>query len=449
MSSEISIKVENLSKCYQIYDQPRDRLKQFIMPRLRRSVGLPQQQYFREFWALKDVSFEVKRGETVGIIGRNGSGKSTILQMICGTLNPTGGSIQTNGRIAALLELGSGFNPEFTGRENVYMNAAVLGLSKEEIDQRFDDIVAFADIGEFLDQPVKTYSSGMYVRLAFSVIVHVDADILVVDEALAVGDMYFQAKCMAQMKKLMNAGVTVLFVSHDVAAVKALCNRAVYLDHGSLIAIGATDKVVEAYYSAGVISAQSIDGTPELSITEHSGGFSEDDLARQKDFAVRAAFHRIQNGMAEFLEVQIYDLNGREIQAADFGQSVVLRMVFKANVDLLCLGLAYHIRNKNGVDVVYSDTGIENCHVSELQAGEVVTVDWEFRLNLQQGDYSIAAMLSIPKDLSIGQVEVCDFAPLAVNFQVLLGKNLPIYGAVYWTNKVSQKRYLDSEVRSQ
>ena len=158
MSSEIAIKVENLSKCYQIYDQPRDRLKQFLLPRLRRLVGLSPKQHYQEFWALKDVSFEVKKGETVGIIGRNGSGKSTLLQMICGTLSPTAGSIQTRGRIAALLELGSGFNPEFTGRENVYMNGAVLGLSKEDIDQRFNDIATFADIGEFIDQPVKTYS---------------------------------------------------------------------------------------------------------------------------------------------------------------------------------------------------------------------------------------------------------------------------------------------------
>ena len=189
--TDIAIKVQNLSKCYHIYDSPRDRLKQFIAPRLQRLTWQTPKQYFREFWAVKDVSFEIKKGETVGIIGRNGSGKSTLLQMICGTLNPSHGSIETNGRIAALLELGSGFNPEFTGRENVYMNASVLGLSNKEIDERFDDIVAFADIGEFVEQPVKTYSSGMMVRLAFAVIAHVDADILIIDEALAVGDAFF------------------------------------------------------------------------------------------------------------------------------------------------------------------------------------------------------------------------------------------------------------------
>ena len=443
MSSEISVRVENLSKCYQIYDQPRDRLKQFIMPRLQRKLGQASRQYFREFWALKDVSFEVKRGETVGIIGRNGSGKSTILQMICGTLNPTSGSVQTNGRIAALLELGSGFNPEFTGRENIYMNGAVLGLSRNEIEQRFDDIVAFADIGDFLDQPVKTYSSGMYVRLAFSVIVHVDADILIVDEALAVGDMYFQAKCMAHMKRLMNSGVTVLFVSHDITSVKALCSRAVYLDRGNMVSVGPTDEVVEAYYSAGVISAQSIEAQPKPGGAEFSGRFSGAELADQKDFETRAAFHRIRNGMAEFIDVRFLDLLGRKVEAVEFGQEVILRMVFRANVDLLCLGSGYHIRNKNGVDVIYSDTGIERCHVMNVHAEEIVTMDWQFTAHLQHGDYSIAAMLSIPQDLSIGQVEVCDFAPLAVNFQVLLGKSLPIYGAAYWANKVSQKRHAD------
>ena len=185
--SDIAIKVENLSKCYPIFDTPRDRLKQMIIPMLQRAYGFSPRKYYREFWALRDVSFEVKRGQSVGIIGRNGSGKSTLLQLICGTLAPTGGSLQVNGRVAALLELGSGFNPEFTGRENVYLNASVLGLSQQEIDNRFDEIAAFADIGDFLDQPIKTYSSGMTMRLAFSVIAHVDADVLIVDEALAVG----------------------------------------------------------------------------------------------------------------------------------------------------------------------------------------------------------------------------------------------------------------------
>ncbi|MGD9877853.1 ABC transporter ATP-binding protein, partial [Desulfococcus sp.] len=249
MSSEIAIKVENLSKCYQIYDNPRDRLKQFVVPRLKRALGRQPNNYFREFWALRDVSFEVKRGETVGIIGRNGSGKSTLLQMICGTLSPTGGYVKTNGRIAALLELGSGFNPEFTGRENVYMNAAVIGLSKQEIDARINDIAAFADIGDFIEQPVKSYSSGMYVRLAFAVIAHVDADILVIDEALAVGDAFFTQKCMRYLRKFMKTG-TVLFVSHDTASVRNLCTHAIWLEKGNILQQGVPKDVCENYLEA-------------------------------------------------------------------------------------------------------------------------------------------------------------------------------------------------------
>jgi lipopolysaccharide transport system ATP-binding protein len=204
-------------------------------------------QYFSEFWALKDVSFEIKKGETVGIIGRNGSGKSTLLQIICGTLSPTSGVVETKGRIAALLELGSGFNPDFTGRENVYFNAAVLGLSVEEVDMRFDDIAAFADIGQFIEQPVKTYSSGMVVRLAFAVAINADPKILVVDEALSVGDELFQRKCLARIEAIKNNGATILFVSHAGATVVELCDRSLLLEHGELLAAGAPKSIVGHY----------------------------------------------------------------------------------------------------------------------------------------------------------------------------------------------------------
>ncbi len=245
---DIAIRVTTLSKRYEIYNTPRDRLKQFVLPRLRRMMGKSPKQYFCEFWALKDVTFEIKKGETVGIIGLNGSGKSTLLQMICGTLNPTSGSIQTHGRIAALLELGSGFNPEFTGRENVYMNAAVLGLSKEEVTARFNDIAAFADIGQFIEQSVKTYSSGMVVRLAFAVAVCVDPDILIIDEALAVGDAAFQFKCLERMQRLTKSGTTLLFVSHDMSMVKSFCHQVIYLEHGQEKMQGQPDAVAEQYF---------------------------------------------------------------------------------------------------------------------------------------------------------------------------------------------------------
>jgi lipopolysaccharide transport system ATP-binding protein len=245
-SDDIAIKVEHLSKVYLMYDHPGDRLKQFIVPRLRRLIGKPPKNYFHEFWALRDVSFEVKKGETVGIIGRNGSGKSTLLQLICGTLTPAGGSVRTHGRVAALLELGSGFNPEFTGRENVYMNSAILGLSSKEVDERFDDIAAFADIGEFIEQPVRTYSSGMLVRLAFAVIAHVNADILVVDEALAVGDAVFVQRCMRFIRRFQENG-TLLFVSHDAATVINLCRSTIWLHQGRVRDMGQSKSVAEAY----------------------------------------------------------------------------------------------------------------------------------------------------------------------------------------------------------
>jgi lipopolysaccharide transport system ATP-binding protein len=255
--SDIAIQVEHISKCYQIYRQPQDRLKQAIYTKFINIASkvsekllkreLQQRQYYREFWAVHNVSFNVSKGETVGIIGRNGAGKSTLLQMITGTLTPTTGEVRFNGRVAALLELGSGFNLEFTGRENVFLNGVILGLSHDEIKRRFDDIVAFADIGNYIDQPVKTYSSGMLVRLAFSVSVNIDPDILIVDEALAVGDAAFQFKCMERLDTLTKKGVTLLFVSHDLSTVKTFCDRVIYLDHGKVKAEGTAEEVAEVY----------------------------------------------------------------------------------------------------------------------------------------------------------------------------------------------------------
>lgn len=245
--NNIAIRVDRLSKCYHIYDSPQDRLRQSVLPKLRSLVGRNPGCYYREFWALKNISFEVGRGETVGIIGRNGSGKSTLLQMICGTLQPTTGSVETNGRVAALLELGAGFNPAFTGRENVYMNATVLGLTQDEIKARFDDIAAFADIGDFIEQPVKHYSSGMFARLAFAVAINVDPSILIVDEALAVGDEPFQRKCFARIEEIKRNGGTILFVSHSASAIIELCDQAVLLSNGECLYTGEPKKSIAWY----------------------------------------------------------------------------------------------------------------------------------------------------------------------------------------------------------
>lgn len=239
MCSDVAIRVESISKCFQIYEKPHHRLLQML------SRG--RARYYREFWALRDVSFDVMKGETVGIVGRNGSGKSTLLQIICGTLTPTSGMVQTSGRVAALLELGSGFNPEFSGRDNVYLNGAVLGLSREEVDSRYDDIAAFADIGSFIDQPVRTYSSGMMVRLAFAVAINVNPRVLVIDEALAVGDELFQRKCFSAIEKIKKDGATILLVSHSASAVVSLSDRAILIDAGERVGIGQPKRVVSGY----------------------------------------------------------------------------------------------------------------------------------------------------------------------------------------------------------
>lgn len=239
MLSSLAIQVINLTKIYHIYTNPKDRLLQMLWRGSR--------QYYKVFSALNNVSFDVNKGDSVGILGHNGAGKSTLLQLLTGTLTPTSGKIYANGRIAALLELGAGFNPEFTGKENVYMNATILGLSKKEIDKKYEDILAFADIGDFIHRPVKTYSSGMYVRLAFSVAVHIDPEILIIDEALAVGDIRFQMKCLQHMESLKAKGTTILFVSHSPEQVKRFCNKAIWLEAGEIKAIGSSSEICDQY----------------------------------------------------------------------------------------------------------------------------------------------------------------------------------------------------------
>ena len=247
MSFESIIEIENVSKCYEIYKKPVDRLKQYAALGMKAISLCPAKKHYREFWALKDVSFKIGKGETVGIIGQNGSGKSTLLQLICGTLKPTSGRIKVNGRIAALLELGAGFNPEFTGRENAYLNAAILGIPREAMESRMQDVLEFSELGDFLEQPVKTYSSGMYARLAFAVAIHVDPEILIVDEALAVGDARFIAKCIRRIKDIQEQGASILFVSHDVGSVRNLCQRAIWINQGKLIDEGDVFSVTGQY----------------------------------------------------------------------------------------------------------------------------------------------------------------------------------------------------------
>lgn len=441
-SNEIAISVTGLSKCYEIYLTPRDRLKQFLLPRLQRTLGMPQKKYFREFWALKDISFEIKRGETVGIVGRNGSGKSTLLQLICGTLSPTNGSVRLNGRVAALLELGSGFNPEFTGRENVYMNAAILGLTAPEIESRYDEIVAFADIGDFIEQPVKTYSSGMMVRLAFSVSVHVDPDILIIDEALSVGDAYFQAKCAKIIQSIISRGATVLFVSHDTGSVKSLCNRALLLDSGSKKFMGDVNTAVEIYYSALVANQPS----PEISRKQKDHAKPKLQQTASDSFLSIANFQRIQNGAAEFINVLILDEYGSPTESVTFGQKITLRQIINIKTEIPKLGFAYHIRDKNGQDIIYSDTGIESeKHLTPAKNEKSYVIDWTFTVNLRDGNYVISSMASEPLNLKIGEVVVVDFIPISARFTVSRSNKPPIYASVYWENELRIQEIEDAE----
>lgn len=406
-SESIAIHVDNISKRYEIYDRPRDRLKQFIFPRLKRLAGKHIGQYFREFWALKNISFAVEKGKAVGIIGRNGSGKSTLLQIICGTLSPTIGEVRTNGRIAALLELGSGFNSEFTGRENVYMNAAILGLSKEEIDARFDDIAAFADIGEFIEQPVKSYSSGMVVRLAFAVIAHVDADILVVDEALAVGDAVFTQKCMRFIRNFKKNG-TLLFVSHDMGSVLNLCEEAVWLHNGVIRERGDSKEIAEHYlhYTLQAVYGQEV----ELQSLERDADGDKRQAGKQSvseipalDYASEIRVHDNldhsegwRTGAGEILGVHLESLDAGQSEVFKGGDRVrvVIRAIAHQELERPILG--FLVRDRLGQDLFGENTlPFTDLNPSPIAAGEMFEGAFIFRLPmLPNGHFSLVATLA-------------------------------------------------------
>ncbi|GKQ75881.1 ABC transporter [Aeromonas caviae] len=410
MFSDIAIKVENLSKCYEVYDTPRDRLKQFIFPRMQSVVRVVERQnYFREFWALRNVNFEVKKGETVGIIGCNGSGKSTLLQMICGTLNPTSGSINTKGRIAALLELGSGFNPEFTGRENVYLNGAVLGLSNKEIDERFDDIADFADIGEFIERPVKTYSSGMTVRLAFAVQAMVDPDILVVDEALAVGDEKFQRKCFARLEELKSKGSSILFVSHSSASIVELCDRTLLLDHGNQLVFGDSPSVVRIYQK---ILYASVDSRERLirellagDIFSHSQEFNIEEKSECSNITIKteAKKNTINDAYdpglipetttvypsqgAVINAIRIINNNNETVNILQSGNTynfVVSGLFLK---DFAGVYFGIHIKSVSGIEITGQRFPQEGRYLENVRAGQDFEMEFKFRMDLLPGVY--------------------------------------------------------------
>jgi lipopolysaccharide transport system ATP-binding protein len=407
MSSDIAITVTNLSKFYPIYNKPRDRLKQFFYPRLLKLFNKKSKDYFQKFWALQDISFEIKKGETVGIIGRNGSGKSTLLQIICGTLNPTAGHIQTGGRIAALLELGSGFNPEFTGRENVYMNATLLGLNKAEIDARFKDIVAFADIGDFIEQPTKTYSSGMMVRLAFAVIAHVEADILIIDEALAVGDVFFTQKCMRFLRHFMKTR-TVLFVSHDTAWVKSLCTKAIWLEKGRMLQQGTPKEVCESYLEA-FYEAQQGKGTKTgiktvlqdnktVVFKDHRQAWINASNLRNdiQVFNFNQDTPSFGKGGAEITSVQFMDTENNLLAWIVGGEEVVLRVKVLAYVALDSPIVGFFLKDKTGQTLFGDNTYLNYVDTPvSCAAGQELIADFVFPMpRLSTGDYSITVAIA-------------------------------------------------------
>lgn len=425
MSSEnIAISVDNISKCYNIYESPRDRLKQFFLPKIQSLTGREVHQYYDEFWALNNINFTIKKGESAGIIGRNGSGKSTLLQLITGTLTPTTGTIQTQGRIAALLELGSGFNPEFTGRENIYLNGAVLGLSRSEIDAKFDAIASFADIGAHLEQPVKTYSSGMMVRLAFAVQVQLEPDILIVDEALAVGDALFQKRCFQQIEKLTSNGVTLLFVSHDQESVRTLTNKAILLDRGRQLNTGLSSEVLleyrrllhneeSKYFS---LLAQEVSEHAELTREEKKqADTSESKLQLKndsesvvsgKDMSSRTDKLAFGEGEAEVVSVELFNADGEKSNAFNPGDKIKIRVNCKVNQDIDHINIGIRIRNKEGVKIYSWGTLNQDMFIRfhqleepqfwerEFKAGDEFYVDMEFDCTLGTNLYEIQAAIS-------------------------------------------------------
>ena len=310
----------------------------------------------------------------------------------------------------------------------------MLGLSNEEIHSRFEEIAAFAEIGDFIERPVKTYSSGMMVRLAFAVAIHVDPEILIVDEALSVGDAYFQAKCANRIRAIIKKGVTVLFVSHDTASVKSLCSRAILLDSGRGLFFGEVNTAVEKYYSSLVASQQNELSATSATTVKFSPPTKYMDGA--ENFIAQAGFQRIQNGAAEFVNVMLLDEHGRAVKSVPYGEKVTLRQVIRLHKSVLRLGLGYHIRDKNGLDLIYSDTGIEEKHIESAVAGNIYAIDWTFTMFLREGHYVIASMLSVPIDLEIGNVTVVDFIPISTRFSVVRNGNLPIYAASYWKNRL-------------
>ncbi|WP_221048109.1 ABC transporter ATP-binding protein [Methylogaea oryzae] len=436
MSTQPAIRLSNIGKCYRIFQNPQDRFKQALWDRFSPILNHKKpRQLYREHWALQDVSFEVLPGEAVGILGRNGAGKSTLLQIIAGTLSPTEGAVETSGRITALLELGSGFNPEFTGRENVFHNAQILGLTREETLNRFDDIAGFADIGDFLDQPVKTYSSGMMMRLAFAVQTAVEPQILIVDEALSVGDMFFQAKCMARINKLVDSGVSLLFVSHDIGAVRQVCKRAVLIDGGRVSGFGSAAAVTDKYVKLQLedrnlaggsnVGAESDEkepssveqAVPVVLNKDFANSDFNDITIGQEAFKKRADYNRVSNGDAEVVNVQMLR-NGDYTSDFDFDDEVLVKLSVLMHKTLENLDVAFKVRTLQGTDVLFFDTRLKNEMHRIYEKGKLYAFNWKLKLPLMHGSYVLSCGLAHPPVVSGAEWQSVDVIPFVYEFRM-------------------------------
>ena len=396
--TDVAISVNHVSKVYKLYDNPMDRLKE--------SLGLSRKKKYKEHYALNGISFEIKKGETVGIIGTNGSGKSTILKIITGVLNPTSGSVQVDGRISALLELGAGFNMEYTGLENVYLNGTMLGFSKEEIDARLQDILDFADIGEFIHQPVKTYSSGMFVRLAFAVAINIDPEILIVDEALSVGDIFFQSKCFRKFEEFKERGKTILLVSHDLSSISKYCDRVILLNKGNKVSEGSPKVVVDEYKkilankSEGVeteTKEEAID-TPDKEVQNEQNGKFSIKNNWSKSFPLNPEFIEYGTGKAEILDFLIRDCNGNITNLIEKDTEFEIEMKVKFHDAVSEPIFAYTIKDIRGTDLTGTNTMYENAPVREMHKDDVQEVGFRQKMTLQGGEYM----------LSLGCTGYCD-----------------------------------------
>jgi lipopolysaccharide transport system ATP-binding protein len=411
------ISFDNVSKSYAIYDAPADRLKELLT--------LNRVKKHREFKALDQVSFEVEPGETFCIIGENGSGKSTMLQIIAGILQPTRGTAKVAGRVAALLELGSGFNPEFSGRDNVYLNAAILGLSRAETDRRFQSIEEFAEIGEFLDQPVKTYSSGMAVRLAFSVAIHVDPEILLVDEALAVGDVYFRQRCLRKVHELRQRGVTILFVSHSMGDVKAIGDRVLWLDRGKVRELGSTETVVAKYLAEMTAKDSSfVEHQAELKLeSEQRAGQAPELVTTIPNVDLRHG-----DGRARILGIAVLNEQGQPAGMLEPNSKCILRISAQANEWVSSPNIGFMMRNHMGLDFAGSNTLREGYELAPMGPGDTVTVDFHLELpDLYPTHFSFSPAIA---DGNLVNYKNCDWIENAIVLQMGHGEG-QVYGYLH------------------